>query len=137
MRRSLEALDEGRAEHAKAVDIEADWQRAAREFRAWLAALEPTQRVRWTAVADARRADVARSLSEAADYVNWWETEMERLRQVATAARAAWRREQSRLDALQRRADAERRRAANLEEEVAFQELADAAATGRSRAGAR
>jgi hypothetical protein len=137
MRRSLEALEEGRLEQVKAVDIEAEWQRAAREFRDWLGALEPAQRVRWTSVADARRADIDRSLREAADYVNWWETEMARLRQVADAARAAWRREQSRLDALQRRADAERRRAATLDEETAFQELAAAAATGRARGGAR
>ncbi|MEI7447868.1 MAG: hypothetical protein WCK28_23470, partial [Burkholderiales bacterium] len=81
MRRCLEALEDGRVELEKARGIEDDWWRASRKLDDWSAAVAPADRVRWAAVADARRADIDRSLREARDYVQWWETEIETMRE--------------------------------------------------------
>ena len=137
LRRSLEALEGGRAEHEKALAIEAAWQRSGSDLDAWLSAAEPGQRVRWSAIAEARRIDVLRSIREAHDYAIWCNGELDQLRQASDRARVAWRREQSRLDALERRRDAERRTAADLEEERTFQERADASATSSAPVGLR
>lgn len=135
--RAVDALDEGRIELDKAREIEDAWWASSRKLDEWFGGAGPVERIRWTAVAQARRADIDRSLREARDYVGWWENEMERLRQAVSLARATWRREQARLDALERRRDVERRRAADREEDTLFQENADAAAASRANGGGR
>lgn len=126
-------LGEGLAELDGARDIEAGWARAERELAGWLEGVGPALRVRWTDVADARRAEIAGALRESRDYVAWWQDEVRRLQEAEAQARAALRREQARCDALERRHGAESRRAASREEERAFQELADAAGASYGR----
>jgi hypothetical protein len=136
-RAAADAIEEGQREYDRAREIESVWRAASRTLDEWLGSIGPGERVRWTAVAHARRTDIVRSVREARDYVGWWETEMERLRQALTLARAGWRREQARLDVLGQRYVSERRSAADRDEDALYQERADAAAGSRATGGVR
>ncbi len=126
-------LDEGLAELDAARGIEAGWVRAQDDLAAWLEGVAPVLRVRWSEVADARRAEIVRALREARDYVAWWQAEVRRLQEAQAQASVALRREQARCEALERLRGVEARRLESRDEETAFQELADAAAVSDGR----
>ena len=131
-RRRLE-LEEALGELSSAHALREAWQIAAGELEQWVAASVGSLH-RWSGIVDIRRGDFERGCAEARRYVAWWEDQVAQARQAEQAARQAWSTERARLDALTRRHALEARRDAARTDEAGFEELADAAAAGSSRA---